>query len=168
MSSTPLIARDACTSTTADAPRDDASILHHHGHVAELGINIVHGPDGHAVPMFSNLPLFAIGSGPNSLATRINELLAARKSSPRASDALEQLTVLNDALGRVLVDPDLGLYWEGCPVRGCDLLSALLPPQSPGRTHDALPSAVRSLVGCAKTPKTAPAPPRAPAETTTS
>jgi hypothetical protein len=159
MSSTPLIARDACTSTASDvlpgatdaATRPDLSdggVLHHHGHAgAELGANVVHGPDGHAVPLFSNLPLFC---GAAALASRINELLAARKTTPEAADALEQLTVLNDALGRVLVDPELGIMWGGVPIRGCDLLSAMLPPQSPGRTHDALLSDVKSLVGCGR------------------
>lgn len=71
------------------------AVLQHHG--AQLGINVVHGLDGLPTKLFSNLPIFATDGAPGALLQRVDELLAARKADPRASDALEQLTTLNDA-----------------------------------------------------------------------
>jgi len=57
----------------------------------------------------------------------------------------------------VLADVELGLIYNGVPVRGTDLLAALLPPSSPGRTGAYLEASVASLMP-ATAPKMAGAP----------
>ena len=96
--------------------------------------------------LFGNLPLFAADSTMNHmLGEKIHELLRKRRlHDAEATEALEQLTILNDALGKVLADTEL-LMWNGAQIRGTDLLAALLPPQSPGRVGAFIDSSVAGL-----------------------
>ncbi len=96
--------------------------------------------------IFGNLPVFvAEPAMPIALGEKIHTLLQRRhEHDADAAEAIEQLTVLNDALGLVLSDTEL-LMWRGVPIRGTDLLSALLTPDSPGRRGAWLPSSVAGL-----------------------
>jgi hypothetical protein len=96
--------------------------------------------------IFGNLPVFvAEPAMPTALGEKIHVLLQRRHHHDvDAAEAIEQLTILNDALGVVLSDTEL-LIWRGCPIRGTDLLSALLTPESPGRRGAWLPSSVAGL-----------------------
>ena len=72
--------------------------------------------------IFGNMPLFCGEAMPQALGARLHELLSGRRAGdPDAVAAIDALTRLNDALGAVLVDTELGLIYQGVPIRGCDL-----------------------------------------------
>lgn len=78
--------------------------------------------------VFPHLPCSA-ATGP--LPARIVELLHERahgssaEAKAVAADALHSLALINDALGRVLVDADIGVTASGASVRGMDVLAQL-------------------------------------------
>lgn len=133
------MAESPLTPEFSPSVRDSDATVLRHGHIQTAA-------ESTNTFLFGNLPLFAADSSPPSvLAERIHELLAKRHANPEAAEALEQLAILNDALGRVLVDTELGLILNGVPIKGADLICALLPPRSPRRTGSYIDSSVAGL-----------------------